>query len=114
MTATIGWRGLSGRAAEECELAERQQMKQHLARHLSRTVADVEREIQFQRRGLPASVPLWAQGLAGDRTVTNLKTVLKGACLTAMIRDEKHASRHQERRFWCPHCIAKDLGGANV
>lgn len=111
MTETQSHRGLTGRAAEDCERAERKSMAQVLSQTLARVAVRTEREIMFQRRGLPATVPAWAREIADDKTVTNLRTLLNGAYLNAMIADERHAKAHQQPRLYCPCCIAKKVTG---
>lgn len=106
--------GMSDRAANDLARSAQKSMAQMLENVLSRTAAKIEREIQFQRRGLPATVPAWASEIASDKTVTNLRSVLKGLYLTAMIRDEKHAGAHHQKRMFCSHCIAVELGGSHA
>jgi hypothetical protein len=102
------WRGLEGQAAIDCERAERRQMRDHLAATILKVAATTAREVIFYRAGYPATVPAWAQAIADDRTVVNLRTVLAGAYLNDMVRDEEHAVRHSRRRLHCPHCIARE------
>ena len=102
------WRGLEGQAAIDCERAERRQMRELLARTIVKVAATTAREITFYRRGYPATIPAWAQAIANDRTVVNLRTILAGTYLNDMLKDAEHAMRHQRRRLCCPHCIARE------
>ena len=99
-------RGLTGQAAVDCKRAERKSKAQVLENVINRVAARTEREILFQRRGLPSTIPAWASDL--DATLPNLRTILKGRYLVALIGDEKHAAAHKEPRLYCPSCIARE------
>lgn len=111
MTPTHPLRFANEEIAARYKESIRRQQNDVLAQSLRRVAATVEQEIMFQRRGLPATVPSWAREIADDKTVTNLRTLLKGAYLSAMIADERHATAHQQPRLYCSCCIAKEVTG---
>jgi hypothetical protein len=80
-----------------------------LERCLRRTADRVEQEILFHERGYPATIPAWAQAIADDKNVTNLRTVLMGAYLNHLVTDPQHAAKHphEQPRQFCVACIAR-------
>jgi hypothetical protein len=90
------------------EQSIRKQQQDVLETSLRRVAAKVAREIVFYRVAMPATVPAWAQAIADDRTVTNLRTVLMGAYLDHITSDAEHATAHREVRPFCHACIARE------